>query len=112
MRFNSEKRWLWRLAVPGVTAAALAVGGCGITTTGVPAARSLGNADVAVYVSEFTNDAAPNGRVVLFDHSGPTAIAATGGINNPDLVWDEAGLFFMDRDTCLLYTSPSPRDRG
>lgn len=73
----------------------LAIAGC--TLGAVPEATGLGGADVAVYVTEFTNEKPADGKVLLLDRSGPVGVVTTSAINNPDLLWDTKGLFFSDQ---------------
>ena len=62
----------------------------------MPEASGLGGADVALYVTEFTNWGTSDGRVLLYDRTGPVSQVSVTGVMNPGLVWDESGLFFID----------------
>lgn len=81
----------------GVLAAAM-LAGSGCTASSVPDAVGLGGADVALYVTEFTNWGTHDGRVLLYDRSGPVSQVSVSGVMGPGLVWDEAGLFFIDNE--------------
>jgi hypothetical protein len=81
-------------------AALLALVGCTVSSSAeLPATVGLGDADVAVYITKFTNDATDGGRVVLYDRSGPISMVTNTGIRSPSLIWDDAGLFFVDQKT-------------
>lgn len=89
---------LWQRGAFG--AALLALTACAAwPSSGLPATVSLGDADVAVYITKFTNEDTDGGRVVLYDHSGPVSMLTHSGIRSPGLIWDEAGLFFVDQTT-------------
>ncbi len=90
---RSRRSWSHRWAATLTTAALMAVSGC---TSSVPDATGLGGADVALYVTEFTNRRTSDGRVLLYDRQGPVSQVAVTGVMNPGLVWDESGLFFID----------------
>jgi hypothetical protein len=65
----------------------------------LPATVGLGDADVAVYITKFTNEGTDGGRVVLYDRAGPVSMVTNTGIMHPGLIWDDAGLFFVDQKT-------------
>jgi len=89
---------LWQRGALGVTLMALA--GCaGPSAAELPQSTGLGDADVAVYITQFTNDATTGGRVVLYDRDGPVSMVSHQGIRVPRLIWDETGLFFVDQTT-------------
>ncbi|MFT4294140.1 MAG: hypothetical protein QM582_01875 [Micropruina sp.] len=62
-----------------------------------PASTGLGNADVAVYITEWVNGRTPSGRVVLYDRNGPVSMVTHHGIEGNGLIWDNKGLFFIDQ---------------
>lgn len=97
---TSRWRLWWRGAFGAVL---LGLAGCGVAPvsagTDLPASDGLGDADVAVYITKFTNGGTDGGRVVLFDSSGPTSMVANTGIRSPGLIWDDSGLFFVDQKT-------------
>jgi hypothetical protein len=90
------KLW-WRGAFG---AALLALVGCTMSSSAeLPATVGLGDADVAVYITKFTNEGTDGGRVVLYDRAGPVSMVTNTGIMHPGLIWDDAGLFFVDQKT-------------
>ncbi|MFT3860379.1 hypothetical protein [Micropruina sp.] len=88
----------WTALLAAVSALALLASGC-TTHSDVPEATAVGSADLAVYITEFTNGVPASGRVVLYDHTGPIAMVNNSGIRVPDMIWDQHGLFFLDMTT-------------
>ena len=90
---------LWQRGALGAALLGVVVGCAGSASGELPLADGLGGADVAVYVTQFTNDATTDGRVLLYDRGGPVSMVSHQGIRVPGLIWDDAGLFFVDQTT-------------
>lgn len=90
---------LWQRGALGAALLGVVVGCAGSASDELPLADGLGDADVAVYVTQFTNDATTGGRVLLYDRGGPVSVVSHQGIRVPGLIWDDAGLFFVDQTT-------------
>ncbi len=82
-----------------IAGAAIAMTGCTGpgTSESLAAATRLGTADLAFYITQWVNGRTPSGRVVLYDRTGPTSMVTNSGIEGNGLIWDGAGLFFIDQ---------------